>query len=138
MSAQFINLLTKAETFPFYPFSDLLILVLIFPLITFFFILRGSSINNNILYYYSLISSGLSFVFSLLLGWYISFVKTGFQDVVHFSLRPSFSFALRLGVDGISIFFILLTNLFIFLCVLSLSAHMTRLHEALRYLFFLQ
>ena len=138
MLTQSLNLLTKAETFAFYPFSDLLILVLIFPLITFFFILRGSSINNNTLYSYSLISSGLSVVLSLLLGWYVSFVKTGFQDVVHFALRPSFSFALRLGVDGISIFFILLTNLFIFLCILSLSSNRTRLHEALRYLFFLQ
>jgi len=138
MPTQSLNLLTKAETFAFYPFSDLLILVLIFPLITFFFILRGSSINNNTLYSYSLISSGLSVVLSLLLGWYVSFVKTGFQDVVHFALRPSFSFALRLGVDGISIFFILLTNLFIFLCILSLSSNRTRLHEALRYLFFLQ
>lgn len=138
MPTQSLNLLTKAETFAFYPFSDLLILVLIFPLITFFFILRGSSINNNTLYSYSLISSGLSVVLSLLLGWYVSFIKTGFQDVVHFALRPSFSFALRLGVDGISIFFILLTNLFIFLCILSLSSNRTRLHEALRYLFFLQ
>jgi len=62
----------------------------------------------------------------------------GFQDVVHFALRPSFNFSLRLGVDGISLFFILLTNFFIFLCILSLAPQRARLMEALLYLFFLQ
>ena len=133
-----VPFLGKAELFPFYPFSDLLLKVLILPLITFFILLRGSSLNNNTVYYYSLLSSGISFILSLLLGWYISFSKNGFQDVVHFALMPSFTFALRLGVDGISIFFILLTNFFIFLCILSLSPQRARLHEALRYLFFLQ
>ena len=130
--------LGKAELFPFSSFTDLLIKVRVFPLITFFILLRRPSKNTNGLYNYSLISSGISFLLSLFLAGYISFAKNGFQDVVHFSLRPSFTFALRLGVDGISIFFILLTNFFIFLCIFSLSPNRARLHEALLYLFFLQ
>jgi len=63
-----VPFLGKAELFPFYPFSDLLLKVLILPLITFAILLRGSSVNNNTLYYYSLVSSGISFILALLLG----------------------------------------------------------------------
>jgi NADH:ubiquinone oxidoreductase subunit 4 (subunit M) len=65
-------------------------------------------------------------------------VKGGFQSTYSFYLAPSFSFALRLGVDGISIFFVLLTNLFIYLCILSLNPSTLKLSEALIHLFFLQ
>lgn len=123
---------------PYDPFSDILLNVLLFPLVTFLFILRGTTFKTTSLYKYSLISSGVSFILSLHRAWVFNFAKNGFQDIVHFSFRPSFSFALRLGVDGISLFFILLTNLFIFLCILSLSPQTPRLHEALLYLFFLQ
>jgi NADH:ubiquinone oxidoreductase subunit 4 (subunit M) len=65
-------------------------------------------------------------------------VKGGFQSTYSFYLVPSFSFSLRLGVDGISIFFVLLTNLFIYLCILSLNTTTLKLSEALIHLFFLQ
>jgi len=134
----FVPFLGKGDQFPFYIFSDIILKVLILPLLTFFIILRGVTYNSKSLYKYALISSGISFIFALLLTWYVSFTKNGFQDVAHFAFIPSFSFSLRLGVDGISIFFILLTNFFIFLCILSLSPKSPRLHEALLYLFFLQ
>ena len=132
--------LEKVEAFfSYFSFIDLLLTVLVVPLLTFFFLLWGSSrYNNEQLYAYSIQSSGVSFVLSCILGGYLTFHKTGFQYVIHFAVRPSFNFALRLGVDGISIFFILLTNFFIFLCILSLSSQITRLLEALLYLFFLQ
>jgi linoleoyl-CoA desaturase len=40
-----------------------------------------------------------------------------FQFIYAFQVIPSLPFAVRFGVDGISIFFVLLTNLFIYLCI---------------------
>lgn len=122
----------------FFFISDLLLIVLFFPLVVFIFLFRGSSWTNEFQYKYSLFCSGISFLLSLLLLSALGYEKSGFQETFYFTLIPSFSFSLRLGIDGISIFFILLTNLFIFLCVFSLSPNTARLQEALLYLFFLQ
>jgi NADH-quinone oxidoreductase subunit M len=62
----------------------------------------------------------------------------GFQSTYTFVLTPTLSFGLRLGVDGISLFFLLLTTLFHYLCVLSLSPSTPRRREAILYLLFLQ
>jgi NADH:ubiquinone oxidoreductase subunit 4 (subunit M) len=51
---------------------------------------------------------------------------------------PSLIYSLHLGIDGISIFFLLLTYLFIYLCILSLNAETPRIKEGLFHLFFLQ
>ena len=130
----------KAEFFPIYFLNntDLLIRLLVFPLLTFLFLLRGSSWTASIQYKVALICSSISFLLSLLLLKAFNHTEGGFQETFYLSLVPSFSFAFRLGVDGISLFFILLTNLFIFLCILSLSSSTFRLNEALLYLFFLQ
>ena len=138
---QNVFVLTIAFQLGFLPinlFSDVLINVLLFPLISFIFVIVNSSITNKFIYKYSLLFSGFSFILSLYIAWLFNFEKNGFQDIIHFAFMPSFSFSLRLGVDGISLFFILLTNFFIFLCILSLSVDTPRLHEALLYLFFLQ
>jgi NADH-quinone oxidoreductase subunit M len=138
---QNVFVLTIAFQLGFLPinlFSDVLINVLLFPLISFIFVIVNSSITNKFIYKYSLLFSGFSFILSLYIACLFNFEKNGFQDIIHFAFMPSFSFSLRLGVDGISLFFILLTNFFIFLCILSLSVDTPRLHEALLYLFFLQ
>ena len=122
----------------FFFISDLLLLVLFFPLVVFIFLFRGSSWTNEFQYKYSLLSAGIAFLLSILLLSALGYEKSGFQETFHFTLIPSFSFSLRLGIDGISIFFIILTNLFIFLCILSLTPSTFRLKEALLYLFFLQ
>ena len=132
------SLLGKGELFPAYPVSDLLLAVLGFPLLTFISLFRGSTWKPQFQYKYSLIASGISFILSLILWGALIGGKSGFQETFRFALIPSFSFALRLGVDGISLFFIILTNLFIFLCILSLNPTTYRLYEALLYLFFLQ
>jgi NADH-quinone oxidoreductase subunit M len=62
----------------------------------------------------------------------------GFQFIYSFQVIPSLPFALRFGVDGISIFFILLTNLFIYLCILSLNTSTYKIKEVLLHLLFLQ
>ena len=122
----------------FFFLSDLLLIVLFFPLVVFIFLFRGASWTNEFQYKYALLCSGISFLFALLLLSALGYEKSGFQETFHFTLIPSFAFALRLGIDGISIFFIVLTNLFIFLCILSLTPNTIRLQEVLLYLFFLQ
>ena len=133
-----VSLLGKGELFPVYPVADILLTVLAFPLITFIILLIGGFWKQEFQYKFSLISAGISFLLSLILWGALRAGKGGFQETFRFSLIPSFTFALRLGVDGISLFFIILTNIFIFLCILSLTPSTFRLHEALLYLFFLQ
>jgi NADH:ubiquinone oxidoreductase subunit 4 (subunit M) len=65
-------------------------------------------------------------------------IQGGVQTTYRFCIAPEFSFSLRFGVDGISIFFIILTNIFIYFCILSLTTATPKLSEALIHLFFLQ
>ncbi len=131
-------ILGKGEFFLAYPVSDLLLAVIGFPLLTFVSLLRGSAWKPQFQYKFSLVAAGISILLSLFLWGALRAVKGGFQETFRFALIPTFSFALRLGVDGISLFFIILTNLFIFLCILSLNPGTHRLYEALLYLIFLQ
>ena len=62
----------------------------------------------------------------------------GFQFTYSVYVVPSLPFALRFGVDGISLFFILLTNIFMYLCILSLNSTTIKLKEVLLHLLFLQ
>jgi proton-translocating NADH-quinone oxidoreductase chain M len=62
----------------------------------------------------------------------------GFQSTYTMLVVPNLPFAVRLGVDGVSIFFLILTNIFIYLCVLSLSPTTHKFQEAALHLFFLQ
>lgn len=128
----------KGELFFFYPIKDQLLFVLIFPLISLVIIFFGASRKTESQYKLALYFSAISFILSLRLWGTLMFSKGGFQETFRFILIPSITFAFRLGVDGISLFFILLTNLFIFLCILSLNPNTPRLNEALIYLFFLQ
>ena len=119
--------------------DDVLFTVFILPLISFSILfIFGTYWTIKVQYQYSLILSGISFIYSLILLSVINFGKTGFQEIFYFNVIPSFSVAFRIGVDGISICFIILTNLFIFLCILSLTPSTFKLNEALLYLFFLQ
>lgn len=118
--------------------NEVLLIVLAFPLLCLFVFLLGSSRNTRTQYQLALKFSAVSFLLALALWYSLSAHKGGFQETYKFALVPSISFSLRLGVDGISLFFILLTNLFIFLCILSLNEHTPRLNEALNFLFFLQ
>lgn len=117
---------------------DVLVRIFLLPLFTLIFLFLFASFKNNFLYKISLYSTAINFLLSLILWGGISSRKGGFQETFQFSFIPSFSFALRFGVDGISLFFILLTNLFIFLCILSLTPATPRLIEALLHLLFLQ
>jgi NADH-quinone oxidoreductase subunit M len=80
--------------------------------------------------------------FRLLLTLQIAFVHTttaaGFQGTSRVVCTSLLVFGLRRGVDSLSLVFLLLTQLFQYLCFLSLSPATPRLAHALAALFFLQ
>lgn len=132
------TILSKGEFFPFIFSFDMLIAVFLLPLFSLFCLRLFSNRKNPFIYKISLYSSGISFLLSLLLWGERSSRKGGFQETFQFGFVPSFNFSIRFGIDGISLFFIILTNLFIFLSILSLNAATPRLLEALLHLLFLQ
>lgn len=97
--------------------------------------------EHSLKYNIALGCSLISFILSVLLWFVTPFDEPWVAGVpLDYSvyLLPSFSVSLRLGVDGISLFFIVLTNLFIYLCILSLNLQTVKLVEMLIYLFFIQ
>ena len=111
--------------------------VFFLPLISLIIIYIAKPLSEITLYNISLGLSIVSFIFSLFLWFSMDEVLGGFQATYSFNIIPSFHFPLHLGADSISIFFILLTNFFIYLCILSLKVTTPKLSEALIYLFFL-
>ena len=109
------------------------------PLFSIFFIFFTSSLGNSFIYKFTLNSTMISFLLSLIL-WLNVFnqVKSGFQCTYSFFLIPSMTTAMKFGVDGISLFFVLLTNIFIYLCILTLNKDTHRIKEVLLHLLFLQ
>jgi proton-translocating NADH-quinone oxidoreductase chain M len=134
----FTALIGKGEALPLLTTQDTLLLVLLLPLLTILFLYTVSNSNTRVLYEIALASSVVSFLLSLVLWWSLEAVKGGFQSTYTLLLVPSLTFGLRLGVDGISILFLVLTNIFIYLCILSLNPGTTKLNEVLLHLFFLQ
>ena len=135
----FNHLYGKGEFFPFaFEERDLLRRILGIPLITLFILIIGFEWNLKDIYWVALASSAFSFIVTLRLWQDFTPYSGGFQSSFQFVLSPTIQFPLRFGVDGISLFFLILTNLFIFLCIFSLNVTTPRLHEVLLYLFFLQ
>ena len=134
-----INLLAGAEAFPIDFFPESILLARLFlPLVTAIFLFSASRVKLSLLYNVALISTALSFILSLRLWFTFSATSGGFQSTYGFSLTPTISFSLRLGVDGISLFFLVLTNLFLYLCVLSQNVTASKLADILFHLLFLQ
>ena len=114
--------------------------IFVFPLLAFsiMFVL-GDKWKTQTQYELALCRGGGSFIHSLIFVFRYAFsYQTGFRETMIFNIIPTFTISLRMGIDGLSIFFVVLTNLFIFLCILSLSPATYKLNEALLYLFFLQ
>ena len=83
------------------------------------FLLLFSSYKSYILKIIALATSSITFLLSLIL-WVFFDKSTGeFQFVTKILWVPSLNINLTLGIDGISLFFVLLTTLLIFLCLLS-------------------
>lgn len=137
-SFDFLYFLSKGEAVPLVFSHNILLFILMVPLFSIFILFAISSLGNEIMYKFALASTVFSFLLSLFLWYSFEEVKGGFQFTYTLFIVPSLPFGLKLGVDGISIFFVLLTNLFIYLCILSLNVHTFKLQEVLLHLLFLQ
>lgn len=98
--------------------TSLLVIILILPLIGVFLLLFVPASNHSLLKSIALNISCFSYVVSLFLWVFFNKSIGSFQFVSKFWWIPFLNLNFSLGVDGISLFFILLTTLLIFLCIL--------------------
>jgi proton-translocating NADH-quinone oxidoreductase chain M len=98
---------------------NLLVYILMFPIIGISLLLLVPSRETRLLKFIGLNSACASFIGSLLLWGSFSKSVGFFQFLVKLSWFPLLTLNFTLGVDGISLFFILLTTLLIPLCILT-------------------
>lgn len=98
--------------------TNLLIFILVLPLIGTFLLLFVPSSNHSALKAIALNTSCFLYVISLFLWVFFNKSIGSFQFVSKLLWIPFLNLNFSLGIDGISLFFILLTTLLIFLCIL--------------------
>ena len=99
--------------------KNIILYLLMLPLIGTCFLLITPAWNKNLLKSIALFFSSITFIFSLFL-WILFDRSTGnFQFVEKILWLPALNFNFTVGIDGISVFFIILTTLLIFLCLLT-------------------
>jgi len=99
--------------------KNILFYILIFPLVGTFILLFIPSSHKSLLRSVALSCSCLTFVFSLFLWVFFNNSIGTFQYVEKFLWIPILNINFPIGLDGISLFFILLTTLLIPLCLLA-------------------
>lgn len=105
--------------------------ILLLYLISFFF--SKKYLNIIVLW-----SSAISFIFSILLLLILDKSNNNFQFQFFINIIPNLKYNLVFGIDGISIYFIVMTNLFMYLCFLTISDQDNKLLSMLTFLLFLQ
>ena len=98
--------------------KNLLTYILLLPLLGSIILLVTPSINKNLLKAIALNTSCLTFLLSLILWIFFDKSIGTFQFVNKFLWIPILNINFTMGIDGISLFFILLTTLLIPLCLL--------------------
>ena len=99
--------------------ENLLVYILVFPIFGILLLLFIPSSKEKLLKIIALNSVCLSFISSLLLWGFFQKSTGSFQFVIKFFWLPSLNLNFTLGIDGISLFFVLLTTLLIPLCLLT-------------------
>lgn len=99
--------------------ENLLVYTLIFPVFGILLLLFIPSSKKKLLKVIALNFSCFSFISSLLLWGFFQKSAGSFQFVIKFFWLPNLNLNFTIGVDGISLFFILLTTLLIPLCLLT-------------------
>ena len=99
--------------------KNLLIYILMFPIFGILVILFLPARNEKLLKVVALNSACLSFTGSLLLWGFFQNSIGSFQFVIKILWLPNLNLNFILGLDGISLFFLLLTTLLIPLCLLT-------------------
>ena len=100
-------------------FENILSLILGLPLVGTVILLLIPSSNKSLLRSIALNFSCLTFVLSLVLWVFFNKSTAAFQYVEKFFWIPILNLNFPIGVDGISLFFILLTTLLIPICLLA-------------------
>jgi NADH:ubiquinone oxidoreductase subunit 4 (subunit M) len=118
---------------------NLLFVNLFLPLLSILLMYLFSNTGNKFIHQFALNITAFCFILSILMFLLVDKGQLAFFDY-QFSifLIPSLNFDILLGIDGISLSFVLLTNLFIYLCILSIPTYQVKLYEILMYLFLLQ
>lgn len=119
----------------------LLLIMISLPLIGIFLIVVSSFSKKGtarVVYTIGLFISGANCVLAFLLWYFHNPDLIGFQFVVNLMEIPNFNHTLSIGVDGFSLYFIILTNIIICLCILSLTLKISRLGSLLSCLLILQ
>ena len=98
--------------------TNLLVFILVLPLIGVCFLFFSPFSNHLLLKAIALNTSCFLFIVSLFLWVFFNKSVASFQFASKLLWIPFLNFNFSLGIDGISIFFILLTTLLIFLCIL--------------------
>ena len=96
----------------------IILLLLILPIVGILILLPIEKKNSLVLKKICLANSAVTFVISLFLLVYFNKSVGYFQYYTAIAWLPFFNINLNLGVDGISIFFIILTTMLITLCLL--------------------
>lgn len=99
-------------------FNNLLLFTLLSPLIGIFLLIILPSSKKNLLKTIALLSSFLSFVFSLFVWGLFDKSIGSYQFVVQYYWISELNLNFTLGIDGISILFLLLSTFLIILCIL--------------------
>jgi proton-translocating NADH-quinone oxidoreductase chain M len=99
--------------------KNLLIYILLFPIFGILLLLVIPSSEEKLLKSVALNASCLSFTGSLLVWFFFKKSIGSFQFVTTFKWLAFFNLTFTLGVDGISLFFLILTTLLIPLCLLT-------------------
>lgn len=98
--------------------TNLLIFILVVPLIGTFLLLCIPSSNYSMLKAVALNTSCIVYIISLFLWVFFNKSIGSFQFVSRILWIPFLNLNFSIGIDGISLFFVLLTTLLIFLCIL--------------------
>jgi len=99
--------------------SNLLLILILLPLLGAVTIIFIKDTNTKLIRNVALISSMSAFVFSTLLWVFFDRSTAKFQFVEEFLWIPSSNINFFVGVDGISLFFVILTTLLVPLCILA-------------------
>src|SRR6478672_11663931 len=99
--------------------QNLLLYILLFPIFGILLLILIPAREEKLLKLIALQTTCLSFTGSLILWFFFNKSSGAFQFVVKFFWVPVLNLNFTLGIDGISIFFLLLTTLLIPLCILT-------------------
>lgn len=99
--------------------QNILNYLLLLPLTGIVLLLLSPSWDTKILKVIALITSSITFILSILLWIWFDKSTGNFQFVDKMLWIPNMNINFTVGIDGISLFFIILTTLLIFLCLLA-------------------